>query len=285
MQNGTTVLIAGCGDVGTRLGVRMAASGWRVIGLRRNCAQLPSAIEALPGDLADPVCSSAWPAQAPDYLVYAAAANSHDEAGYRQIYLQGLANVLDWLDQRGQRPRRLLFISSTGVYGQSQGEWVDERSPTEPGSFSGKVLLEAERMALDSGLPATVVRLAGIYGPGRRWMIGQVRQGQRVAAEPPQYGNRIHAEDAAALLAHLIEEDARGTTLQSCYLGVDDDPATLHEVVEWLRARLGVTDEVPAPVSRRAGSKRCSNRRARALGWQPEFPSFREGYARLLQEQ
>lgn len=284
MQNRPTVLIAGCGDVGTRLGVRLAADGWRVLGLRRDCSALPPSIEPVSGDLAESTCPPDWPVEAPDYLVYAAAANSHDEAGYRQIYVEGLANVLDWLRVRGQRPRRLLFVSSSGVYGQSQGEWVDEESPTEPSSFSGRVLLEAEQLALSSGLSASVVRLAGIYGPGRRWLIGQVRQGHRVPAEPPQYGNRIHAEDAAGLLAHLVEEDRRGTALQSCYLGVDDEPAALYEVVEWLRERLNVTQETPAPVSRRAGSKRCSNARARALGWQPAYPSFREGYASLLAE-
>lgn len=150
MQNRPTVLIAGCGDVGTRLGVRLAADGWRVLGLRRDCSALPPSIEPVSGDLAESTCPPDWPVEAPDYLVYAAAANSHDEAGYRQIYVEGLANVLDWLRVRGQRPRRLLFVSSSGVYGQSQGEWVDEESPTEPSSFSGRVLLEAEQLALSS---------------------------------------------------------------------------------------------------------------------------------------
>ena len=199
MGNGTTLLIAGCGDVGTRLGLRMAAAGWRVLGLRRDCSALPAPIEPLPGDLTAAACPPAWPEQAPDYLVYAAAASRHDEAGYRQVYLEGLAHVLEWLHRRGQRPRRLLFVSSSGVYGQSQGEWVDEDSPTEPAGFSGRVLLEAERLALNSGLPASVVRLAGIYGPGRRWLLGQVLEGHRVPAEPVQYGNRIHADDAAGL--------------------------------------------------------------------------------------
>lgn len=278
------LLIAGCGDVGSRLGERLAASGWRVHGLRRQVAALPPSILPLRGDLETAQCPADWPPGRIDYLVYSAAASRHDEAGYRAAYVEGLRHVLDWLAQHGQRPRRLLFVSSTGVYGQQAGEWVDETSPTEPSGFSGRVLLEAERLALGSGLPASVVRLAGIYGPGREWLLGQVRRGAGIDPQPPLYGNRIHRDDAAGLLAFLLEADARGEALADCYLGVDDAPAPLHEVVAWLRGRLGVTGEGAERIGRRAGSKRCSNARARALGWAPCYPSYREGYAALLDE-
>lgn len=278
------LLIAGCGDVGTRLGLQLAGQGLHVFGLRRHPEALPAPLQPVAGDLASDACPAAWPEGPLDYLVYTAAATSHDEPGYRLAYVDGLRRVLGWLALHDQRPRRLLFVSSSGVYGQQQGEWVDERSPTEPAGFSGQVLLEAEALALGSGLPASVVRLAGLYGPGRRWLLDQVRQGHRVPAEPPQYGNRIHADDAAGLLAFLLQEDACGTPLDACYLGVDDDPAPLHEVVDWLRQRLGVTAEGEQRVSRRPGSKRCSNARARALGWVPAYPSYREGYGAMIGE-
>ena len=278
------LLIAGCGDVGSRLGERLAAAGWRVHGLRRQVAALPPSILPLHGDLEAAQCPADWPPGRIDYLVYSAAASRHDEAGYRAAYVEGLRHVLDWLAQHGQRPRRLLFVSSTGVYGQQAGEWVDESSPTEPSGFSGRVLLEAERLALGSGLPASVVRLAGIYGPGREWLLGQVRRGAGIDPQPPLYGNRIHSDDAAGLLAFLLEADARGEALADCYLGVDDAPAPLHEVVAWLRGRLGVTAEGGEGLGRRAGSKRCSNARVRALGWAPRYSSYREGYAALLGE-
>ncbi|MCQ4348580.1 SDR family oxidoreductase [Pseudomonas stutzeri] len=279
-----SVVIAGCGDVGGRLGRQLLAAGWAVHGLRRDVAALPAGLRPLAADLGEAECPAAWPAQAPDYLVYCAAPRGGGEAAYRVTYLEGLRHVLGWLAQRGQRPRRLLFVSSTGVYGQQDGERVDEDSPCRPASWSGQVLLEAERLALGSGIPASVVRLAGIYGPGRRWLLDQVRAGYRVAAAPPQYANRIHAEDAAGLLACLLQADARGVALESVYLGVDDEPAPLHEVVAWLRERLGVSRWAEQSASRRAGSKRCSNARARALGWAPRYPSWREGYAALLEE-
>lgn len=282
MSVSPSVVIAGCGDVGSRLGLQLQAAGWSVYGLRRDVAALPAGLLPLAADLLQADCPAQWPACAPDYLVYCATPASSEESAYRATYVDGLRHVLGWLEQRGQRPRRLLFVSSTGVYGQQDGEWVDENSPCQPASWSGRVLLEAEALALGCGLPASVVRLAGIYGPGRRWLLSQVRAGYRVAEVPPLYGNRIHAEDAAGLLACLLQADARGVALEAVYLGVDDEPAPLAEVVAWLRERLGVSHWAAESASRRAGSKRCSNARARALGWVPRYPSWREGYAALL---
>jgi nucleoside-diphosphate-sugar epimerase len=278
-----TVLIAGCGDVGSRLAKRLLARSWQVHGLRRTISRLPEGVIGVAGDLFTGQCPVAWPDGQIDYLVYCAAASVHDEPGYRAAYIEGLAHVFGWLKQHAQRPRRVLFVSSSSVYGQQQGEWIDESSATQPAGFSGRLMLEAERLALDSGFAASVVRLTGIYGPGRESLMNNVRQGYRVAVEPPLYGNRIHVDDAAGLLACLLEADARGEALDDCYIGVDDDPAALADVVAWLRERMGVTEWSAEASVRRTGSKRCSNARARALGWAPQYPTYREGYAAMLE--
>ena len=279
-----TLMIAGCGDVGGRLGQQLSAAGWTVYGLRRSVALLPQGIRPVAGDLHADACPAAWPSEALDYLVYCAAATEHDEAGYRAAYVDGLRRVLTWLAQYSQRPKRLLFVSSSGVYGQQLGEWVDEQSPAEADSYSGRIMREAEQLALNSGLPASLVRLTGLYGPGREWLLKQVRQGYRVVSEPPLYGNRIHVDDAAGLLAYLLQADARGVALDNCYIGVDDQPAPLHDVVAWLREQLEISHWSDDSTVRRSGSKRCSNGRARALGWTPQYPSYREGYRAILQQ-
>jgi nucleoside-diphosphate-sugar epimerase len=278
-----TVLIAGCGDVGSRLATQLLAAGWEVHGLRRDVSRLPAGVIGVAGDLFNKDCPATWPIGAVDYLVYCAAATDHDEAGYRAAYVQGLEHVLEWLSDYGQVPNRLLFVSSSSVYGQQDGEWVDERSSTVASGYSGRVMLEAEQIALKSGIPASVVRLTGIYGPGREWLLTQVRRGYRVAVEPPLYANRIHADDAAGLMACLLEADRRGVALEDVYIGVDDAPAALADVVGWLREYLGVTEWADDDSVRRTGSKRCSNARAKALGWTPKYPSFREGYAAILE--
>ncbi|MDH4871526.1 SDR family oxidoreductase [Pseudomonas sp. BN515] len=284
MSDTPILLIAGCGDVGSRLAQQMLQAGWTVHGLRRQVAALPAGVLPVAGDLEQPACPTAWPQGPLDYLVYCVAASQPDEVGYRAAYVEGLRHVLGWLAERGQTPRRLLFVSSSGVYGQRDGEWIDETSPAEAESFSGSVMLEAERIAQDSGIPATLVRLTGIYGPGREWLLKQVRMGYRVVSEPPLYANRIHVDDCAGLLAHLLKAEAGGVALQDCYIGVDDAPAPLHEVVGWLREQMGVTEWAEESTVRRSGSKRCSNARARALGWVPRYPSYREGYAAILGE-
>lgn len=278
-----SVLIVGCGDVGGRLARQLLSAGWSVSGLRRNISALPDGVAGIAADLEQDECPAGWPAVSPDYLVYCVAASNHDEPGYRSAYVEGLRNVLSWLAQRGQAPRRLLFVSSSSVFAQQAGEWIDETAETAPQEYSGRVMLEAEQLALTSGIPASVVRLTGIYGPGREWLLSQVRRGYRVTEEPPLYGNRIHSDDAAGLLAFLLQADQAGRALDACYIGVDDDPAPLFDVVAWLRNYMGVTEWSDQQRVRRTGSKRCSNARVRALGWTPTYPSFREGYAAILE--
>ena len=280
-----SVLIAGCGDIGSRLATQLLVHAWKVYGLRRSVAYLPGGVTPVNGDLFDARMPGQWPEGRIDYLVYCATPSERDEAGYRAAYVEGLRHVLDWTQRSGQRPKRLIFVSSSSVYGQQEGEWVDETSPTQAGGFSGQVMLEAEQLALHSGFPASVVRLTGIYGPGRSDLMNRVRQGYSVVAEPPLYGNRIHADDAAGLLAFLLRADAEGAALEDCYIGVDDAPDPLAEVVDWMRQRLGVTEWSSEASIRRAGSKRCSNARARALGWAPQYPSYREGYEAMLEAQ
>lgn len=275
------VVIAGCGDVGSALASRLVALGWQVYGLRRDASKLPQGVLPIAADLCAAECPADWPEKV-DYLVFCPAAGKRDAELYQRLYVQGLEHVISWLGQGKRGLRHLLQVSSTGVYAQQDGEWVSENSRAEADSETSKALLAAEDVALRSGVPASVVRLAGIYGPGRNRLIEQARAGMTVPAEPPQYTNRIHRDDAVGLLEHLLLQAEARELLAPCYLGVDDEPAALHEVVDWLREQLGAKPSADAPSSGRVGSKRCSNELARESGWEPVYPSYREGYAVLL---
>ena len=159
------VLIAGCGDVGSVLGERLHTDGHRVWGLRRHTDGLPSSIQPFVADLAVSETLHGLPPGL-DFVFYTAASDAASEEGYRRAYVDGVRNVLTALAAQRQSIRRIFFTSSTGVYAQSAGEWVDELSPTAPAHFSGLRMLEAEQLLLESPLPATIVRLGGIYGPG-----------------------------------------------------------------------------------------------------------------------
>lgn len=279
------VLIAGCGDVGTALGVLLAAQGHSVFGLRRRAGLLGPPLHPVAADLAEPATLRALP-DGVDTLVYAAAADGFDEAAYRRAYVDGLANVLAALRARTAPLARVAYCSSTAVYAQDDGAWVDETSPAEPRGFSGRRLLDGERLALASGARPIVVRLAGIYGPGRTRLIDQVRAGTATCTEgAPTWTNRIHRDDCAGVLAHLLALPAP----DPLWIGVDHEPAPLCTVLDWLAARLGAPPPRRVPAGEATGrrersNKRCRNARLAASGYGFRFPTFREGYGAVLAE-
>ena len=171
------VLIAGCGYVGTALVARLAADGHAVWTLRRSGAAPAPGATAIRADLSDVDALRRLPPRL-ESVFYTASADGMDDRAYRTAYVDGLRHLLAALD--GHPIRRIVFASSTGVYAQSHGEWVDEESPAEPTHFSGKRLLEGERLLALARFPATVVRFAGIYGPGRARLVERVRRGEAV---------------------------------------------------------------------------------------------------------
>jgi nucleoside-diphosphate-sugar epimerase len=285
------VLVAGCGYVGGELARRLAADGHAVFGLRRSSGALPEGVQPIAADLCDRTALCAALAEVEhggiDAVAYTAAADRGDDDAYRRAYVEGLANVLAWADAQGMRPPRVLFTSSTAVYAQQDGEWVDEDSPTEPTHFSGTRMLEAEGLLAAAG--GVALRLGGIYGPGRTRLIDGVRAGRAtIRPGPPRWTNRIHRDDAAGALRHLVGCALAGDALAPVYVGVDDEPADEAEVLRWLAGRLGVpapalAAEGEAPAGRaRGGNKRCRNARLRATGYAFAYPTFREGYGALI---
>ncbi|MFJ2661600.1 SDR family oxidoreductase [Arthrobacter koreensis] len=271
-----TVLIAGCGDLGTEAGLRFAAAGFSVLGWRRSAEKIPAPLTGQAADLTGSLPTI--PADT-EVVVISTAARERSEAAYRSAYVDGTANVLDALDRDGVHPRRILFVSSTAVYGDAGGGWLDEDSPTAPASVTGAVIREAEDLLHARRPDAIVLRLAGIYGPGRTRLIDQVRSG---TADPGQgqLTNRIHRDDAAAAIVHLTTAVADPAPL---YLGVDNEPVEKREVLRFLAAELGTElgPEEPSNSSR-GGNRRLSNTRLLSTGFEFSYPTFREGYRAVL---
>lgn len=272
-----TVLIAGCGDLGTQAALYFAAAERRVVGWRRSPGKLPPQIESVAADLTGTL--PPVPADT-DVVVIALTADGRTEAAYRTTYYNGTANLLGALDRDGVKPRRIIFVSSTAVYGNDDGGWIDERTPPSPSTATGAVLRETEEMLIERAPQAVLLRLSGIYGPGRTRLIDQIRNGMVDAGSPPHWTNRIHRDDAAAAIVHIAGLDAPAAT----YLGTDNEPAVLSEVQSFLAAEMGVPFRpMNAAEGIPATGKRCSNALLTASGFDFTYPTYREGYRAVLQ--
>jgi nucleoside-diphosphate-sugar epimerase len=222
-----------------------------------------------------------------DRLVFAASSGGRGAEAAREVYIEGLRRAIDHFWSRADPPERLVYTSSTGVYGDHDGAWVDEETPLDPQTEKTEVLAEAERVArerpVEHGGHGSVARFAGLYGPDRyrleRYLEGPVTAG---------YLNMVHRADAAGAVRHLLTGDHR----EEVVLVVDDEPVEKWAFADWLAEQCDVPfppkqtteerladDSLSETAKRRIQtSKRCSNDRLRELGYEFEYPTFREGY-------
>ncbi|AEM57960.1 sugar epimerase/dehydratase [Haloarcula hispanica N601] len=288
------VAILGCGYVGLELG-RQLRSSHEVVGVRRSddgiAAIEDAGFEAVRADVTDPESLSAVPDA--DWLVFAASSGGRGAEAAREVYVEGLRTAIDHFWSRADPPERLVYTSSTGVYGDHDGAWVDEETGLDPQTEKTEVLAEAERVArerpVEHGGHGSVARFAGLYGPDRyrleRYLEGPVTAG---------YLNMVHRADAAGAVRHLLTGDHR----EEVVLVVDDEPVEKWAFADWLAEQCDVPfppkqttaerladDSLSETAKRRIQtSKRCSNDRLHELGYEFEYPTFREGYRDAVRE-
>ena len=278
------LLIAGCGDLGYRVAnIVLQQPGHCVWGLRRS---LEWGSTQTPGfnwhvaDLSKPETLAMLPAGI-THILFSAAPNVRTESAYRDVYFNGLKNVV----QSALNPalKRILFISSSAVYGEHGDEWVDEETSVNPQNFNGRILLESEQWLSQFGKEQTIqtlsLRLSGIYGPGRTGLLEKLKLGQVGAPSSPiHWANRIHVEDAANAIVHLMGLPEPMST----YLVTDSTPLPLRTLYEDL-ARLVDGPKPPEALAPRfVGSKRLSNARLRASGFEFKWPESLAGYASIV---
>jgi len=271
------VLIAGCGDVGNALAVGLLQEGHTVYGLKRDTSTLPDGVQPVQADLLDPATITDLPEHI-DSLVFMPTPARRDKAAYEAIFIRGWKNL--WAALK-QEPDRVQLVSSTAVYGEAGGGIVDEETNPEPTGFNGKVLLEMEKTVARCSENLVIVRISGIYGPGRERLIRlAASDGLEVQQIPPYYTNRIHRDDAAAALKHLLEIESP----EALYLATDDLPAPKYEVIEWLAAMQGAVSPKGIVDEDASRGKRVSNRRLRESGFNLSYPDYRAGYEAVLKQ-
>jgi len=286
------VLVVGCGYVGLPLAAALARAGHEVCGVRRSnggeAAMLSANIRPFAADITRPEDLAKLPGPF-DWVVNCVSSSRSGPAEYRAVYLEGTRLLLDWL--AASPPKKYVYTGSTSVYGQKDGSPVNESSPTQPATETGLILLEVEesliKAARESDFPAVILRVAGIYGPGRGHLFQQyLRDEARLAGSGDRIINMIHLDDVIGAAVAALEKGRPG----AIYNAVDDEPVSQLEFFRWLAESLGKSMPPSAsneePVSRKRGitSKRVLNQRLKAeLGYKFNYPDFRAGYSVEIQ--
>lgn len=271
------LLIIGCGAIGSALALHLTAQGHQVTGLKRHPPLENNGINYIAADLTVAGQLQKLPDDF-DAVFFIVSADGRTEQSYRTVYETGLGNALAKFQQQPW-----FFVSSTSVYGQNQGEWVDENSPTEPSNITSQLICQAEQRLLAANANSVIVRFSGIYGPGREYLLRSAQQSPSIQQTPPYYTNRIHQQDCVGVLAFLLAQRLAGVALNNCYLASDDNPATMWEVISWLAEQLNC----PAPTVKSIEgiadqNKRCQNQRLKALGYVFRYPDYQAGYGELI---
>ncbi len=281
------VLIIGCGYVGLSLGAELVRQGHEVYGLRRSLAAreplATAGIQFLAADITQPA-SLAGLSSSYDWVVNLVSSSKGGAGEYRDVYLNGTRNLLGWLADAP--PKKFVYTSSTSVYGQTDGSLVKESSPTEPNTETAKLLLDTEKILMDAvterGFPATVLRVAGIYGPDRGHYLQQyLKDEARIAGKGDRILNMIHRDDVVGIMLAALKNGRPG----EIYNAVDDEPVPQIHFFRWLSETLGkwmppfASEEENAGRKRGLTNKKVSNRKLKMeLGYQFKYPTFRQGY-------
>jgi nucleoside-diphosphate-sugar epimerase len=276
-----SVLIAGCGFVGLPLARNFVSAGWETAALTATetsaAALRGEPFPAYALDITEKNSFSHLARRRFDIVVHCASSGRGDANAYAAVFLAGTQNLMANLVYG-----RFIFTSSTSVYAQRDGSWVDETSPADPAPKTGQILRQTEDLILAS--EGTVARLGGLYGPGRCAPLKKLLEGRAIIEEDgARVMNTLHQSDAAAALHFLA-----GTESSGLFNVVDNEPVT---EIDWFRyvcqrLRKPLPPTGPRNLDRKRGwtNKRVSNRRLRALGWNPGFPTFKEGLATVLGE-
>jgi nucleoside-diphosphate-sugar epimerase len=273
------ILIVGCGDLGGEVARLLALSQHEVIGVRASTRPLSLSCQCIQADVTQAQSLTALKSLKPEILIYCVAANAQTDQSYNAHYVEGLRNTLNTQVQNDSL-LHVFFVSSTRVYGQKSDAILDENTLAIPADFGGMRLLEAENLLKQLHCNSTSMRLSGIYGDGRLYMVNMSKDISRWPQENA-WSNRIHRDDAARFIVFLCEKVLNNKSVADCYVVTDDMPTKQYEVLNWLAKKQGVkTEQIKTPEVN--SGKRLSNKRLRETGFQLQYPNYQIGYTEVL---
>ena len=287
------IIIFGCGYIGTSFAMRAMSLGAQVTALTHNSIQAQKlkgqGVETVVAELRE----TGWHTQLVgkfDFALNCVGSSSRDIKGYQESYLEGMRSIMVW--SRSNAIGTFLYTSSTSVYPQNHGELVDELASKDGIREEARILLDTEKVLMDEVVSYGnisryfILRLSGIYGPTRHYLLDQIRSGE-VSTSLDCYLNIIHQEDVVSAIEACFAASAKQES--AIYNCSDNHPALKRDVIEWVCKLYSI--QLPkmnadASSKRKLGAlnrKICSQRLINVIGWKPRYSSYKEGYKAIIE--
>jgi len=274
------LLVIGCGKLGQKLGLLAKKTPLDLLGFKRKKITSTN-IRIEQQDIFDKSFFDKVKIHSPDFILYSLSADEQSEKSYRRNYVEGLKQVIKSIKYINNF-QHLFFVSSTSVYGDNNDQFIDEFSETSPKNFRGTILLEAENLLNTVKFNSTILRLSGIYGSGRNYMI-KLSQDAESWPKVDRWTNRINEDDAANFIIFLLNQCLQGEIPEKLYLLTDKEPVTLFRLLNWMRQNLNLKNKINITSDPILG-KRLRSSIIPSLKFEYKYPTYKQGYKELIQE-
>lgn len=274
------LLVIGCGKLGQKLGLLAKKTPLDLLGFKRKKITSTN-IRIEQQDIFDKSFFDKVKIHSPDFILYSLSADEQSEKSYRRNYVEGLKQVIKSIKYINNF-QHLFFVSSTSVYGDNNDQFIDEFSETSPKNFRGTILLEAENLFNTVKFNSTILRLSGIYGSGRNYMI-KLSQDAESWPKVDRWTNRINEDDAANFIIFLLNQCLQGEIPEKLYLLTDKEPVTLFRLLNWIRQNLNLKNKINITSDPILG-KRLRSSIIPSLKFEYKYPTYKQGYKELIQE-
>lgn len=274
------LLVIGCGKLGQKLGLLAKKTPLDLLGFKRKKITSTN-IRIEQQDIFDKSFFDKVKIHSPDFILYSLSADEQSEKSYRRNYIEGLKQVIKSIKYINNF-QHLFFVSSTSVYGDNNDQFIDEFSETSPKNFRGTILLEAENLLNTVKFNSTVLRLSGIYGSGRNYMI-KLSQDAESWPKVDRWTNRINEDDAANFIIFLLNQCLQGEIPEKLYLLTDKESVTLFRLLNWIRQNLNLKNKINITSDPILG-KRLRSSIIPSLKFEYKYPTYKQGYKELIQE-
>jgi len=274
------LLVIGCGKLGQKLGLLAKKTPLDLLGFKRKKITSTN-IRIEQQDIFDKSFFGKVKIHSPDFILYSLSADEQSEKSYRRNYVEGLKQVIKSIKYINNF-QHLFFVSSTSVYGDNNDQFIDEFSETSPKNFRGTILLEAENLLNTVKFNSTVLRLSGIYGSGRNYMI-KLSQDAESWPKVDRWTNRINEDDAANFIIFILNQCLQGEIPEKLYLLTDKEPVTLFRLLNWIRQNLNLKNKINITSDPILG-KRLRSSIIPSLKFEYKYPTYKQGYKELIQE-